>query len=98
MRFGEVGHDIPAAFVGDRDPRKARAEFGRLGDNPDAGFRPEPAGDNPADIITVDFDSRGGVLLSDGFGRNSGTEHCDGEYSAPTDSSLAAHFNISLSR
>ncbi len=64
MRFGQVRHDIPSAFVGDRDLGEPRAELGGLRDDPDPSFRPEPAGDDPADIVIVNGNRRGGALLS----------------------------------
>ena len=69
MRLGQVRHDVAPAFVGDRDLGEAGAELGGLRDDPHAGFRTEPAGDHAADIVVVDGNRRGGVLLSPQLGR-----------------------------
>src|ERR1700686_2290911 len=58
MRLRQIGNDIAAALVGDRHLGKAGAELAGLGNDPDAGLRSEPAGDDPADVVIVDLDLR----------------------------------------
>ena len=72
--LGQIGNDVAADFVGDRHLGEAGAEFGRLRDHPYAGLRPEPAGDDSADVVVVDLDPRRGGRrarrLRNGLGEN----------------------------
>ncbi len=53
-RLRQIGHDIAALIVGDDAFDKTRGKVGRLGDDPDAGFRSLWTGHDTTDVIDVD--------------------------------------------
>ena len=52
----QIGDDVAALIVGDDAAGEAGRQIGRLGDHPDAGFRPARAGDDAADVVGIDGD------------------------------------------
>ena len=54
VRLRQVGDQVSPALVGHHHLGEAGAEVARFGDDPDAGFRAEPAGHDAADRLVVD--------------------------------------------
>ena len=56
VRARQIRQQIASAIVGDDDLHVLRREVGRLGDHPDARFRPLLARNDAADVVVVDAD------------------------------------------
>ncbi len=63
FRLGQIGYQVTPAVVGDDDLGEFGRKIGRLGDNPDTGFRSVCAGNHAAKVAIADLDRlRGGLL------------------------------------